>query len=63
MSKNKVNYESMTKDQLISKIEQLNFELIMVSKLAADEPMFISPLNAAHAAIIRDKVLKVNHEK
>jgi len=40
-----------------TEIERLRFELLLVSKLAAEEPMFFNPLNAAHAAKIRDNVL------
>ena len=38
-------------------IKKLKFELLMVSKIAADEPQFFSPLNAGHAKQIRDLVL------
>lgn len=40
-----------------SEIKKLRFELLMVAKAAAEEPMFFNPLNAAHANKIRDKVL------
>jgi hypothetical protein len=39
-------------------IKKLKFELLMVSKLAADKPMFFNPLNAGLAKRIRDRVLK-----
>ena len=40
-----------------SEIKKLRFELLMVSKAAADKPMFFNPSNAAHAEKIRDRVL------
>lgn len=40
-----------------SEIKKLRFELLMVAKAAADEPMFFNPINAAHAKHIRDRVL------
>jgi hypothetical protein len=40
-----------------SEIKKLRFELLMVAKAAADKPMFLNPLNAAHAKKIRDRVL------
>ena len=45
-------------NKLIAEIKKLRFELLMVAKCAADEPMFFNPLNAAHAKKIRDRVLK-----
>lgn len=39
-------------------IDHLKWELLMVSKLAADKPMFFNPFNAAMAKSIRDRVLK-----
>ena len=38
-------------------VKRLKFELLMVSKLAADTPMFYNPFNVAQAKNIRDKVL------
>lgn len=40
-----------------SEIKKLRFELLMVAKAAADEPMYFYPLNAALAKRIRDRVL------
>lgn len=53
---------SLVRDKLLSKIKQLKFELLLVSKLAADTPMFYSPLNAHAAKAIRDKVLENQDE-
>lgn len=39
-------------------IKQLKFELLMMAKAAADEPMFFNPLDAAQAIRIRDRVLE-----
>lgn len=40
-----------------SELKRLRFELLMVSKMAADEPMFFNPISAAYAKSIRDRVL------
>lgn len=53
---------SLIKNKLLSEIKQLKFELLLVSKLAADKPMFFSPLNAHAAKAIRDKVLENQDE-
>jgi len=45
------------KNDAASEIKKLRFELLMVAKAAADKPMFLNPLNAAHAKKIRDRVL------
>ena len=45
------------KEKAASEIKKLRFELLMVAKAAADKPMFLNPLNAAHAKKIRDRVL------
>ncbi|MBC2712662.1 MAG: hypothetical protein HGJ94_17245 [Desulfosarcina sp.] len=48
----------MANEQAMAReIEQLKFELLMVAKLAADEPQFSDALNQSHAEFIRDKVL------
>jgi len=49
-------------NELTRKIENLEFELLMVSKLAADKPMFFNPINAGIAKRIRDRVL-TNHKE
>ena len=45
------------KNALLAKIKTLEWELLMVSKLAADKPMFFNPINAGLAKNIRDRVL------
>ena len=43
-----------------ARIRELERELLMVSKLASDKPMFFNPMNASHAQQIRDRVLKAD---
>ena len=42
---------------LKEEIRRLRFDLLMVSKLAADKPLFFNPRSIAHARTIRDEVL------
>lgn len=47
--------------QLHARIRELKFERLMLAKLAAETPQFFNPLNAAHAKLIRDRVLSQNN--
>jgi len=42
---------------LAAENKKLRFELLMVSKLAAETAQFYNPLHAGHAKTIRDRVL------
>ena len=42
---------------LLNEVRQLRWELLMVSKLAAEEPLFFNPFSVVHAEHIRDRVL------
>ena len=44
-------------EALLSEVRQLRWELLMVSKLAAEEPLFSNPFSVIHAEHIRDRVL------
>lgn len=50
-------------DRLKSEIRCLNFDLLMVSKLASDKAGFLNSLNAGHAKVIRDRVLETNDSR
>ena len=46
----------------VQEIKQLRHELLMVAKVAADEPMFFNPMQAGIAKSIRDRVLRNSSE-
>jgi hypothetical protein len=50
-------------ERLKSEIRCLNSDLLMVSKLSSDQAAFLNPLNAAHAKLIRDRVLEKNDSR